>query len=268
MEVKMPVRYREFFSLNFIGYMCNIVFPARAGDILRAYWISSKACVSKGKGLASVISERIFDTLTIFIILESLIIFNKFPYWVERTGKLLGLLITTLFIILIFISKFDKWFIERFNKIFFFLPEKLKERSLLFAENILTGLKLIFRKRIFFIAFFYSIIIWFMEGASAYFIFLSLKIDIQFFVSLFSVIIANLAGLIPASPGQLGIYEASMVFALSIFGVNKEVALGSALIIHLLTYLVIIIFGVIFSWMQGWNELIIKKQIEKLEEQN
>lgn len=253
------IHIKTFISLNFIGYMFNIIFPARAGDLFRAYWISVRANFSKGMGIASIVSERIFDILTIFIILEYLIFTykgssnNGLPLWVVQTGKMLGALLLAAFICLIITLFFNKKIVSFVVKIPR-LSNKFKEKINFFSSSFFEGLRLIFKKNSFFFALTYTILIWILEGSSAFLVFKSIGIDLSFYVAIFAVIIANIAGLVPASPGQLGIYEAAMVLALSLFGIPKEPALSSALIIHIVTYIVIFLFGLIFLWQEGWNK--------------
>jgi uncharacterized membrane protein YbhN (UPF0104 family) len=51
--------------------------------------------------------------------------------------------------------------------------------------------------------------------------------------------------LIPAAPGGLGVYEASVVGALAIFGITPSVSLAYALMMHFLQFTITGIFGFI-----------------------
>jgi uncharacterized membrane protein YbhN (UPF0104 family) len=51
---------------------------------------------------------------------------------------------------------------------------------------------------------------------------------------------------LPAAPGFIGNYHYACVVALGLFGVAKDVALASAILIHFLTVLVIVLMGVFF----------------------
>jgi uncharacterized protein (TIRG00374 family) len=51
----------RLFPVVVIGYMGNNVYPARAGELIRAYVLRKKEAVSISASLATIIVERIFD---------------------------------------------------------------------------------------------------------------------------------------------------------------------------------------------------------------
>src|SRR5574339_438214 len=56
---KIPTR--TMFPITAIGYMGNNIYPARAGEVLRAVILKRKEGVSVSASLATIIVERIFD---------------------------------------------------------------------------------------------------------------------------------------------------------------------------------------------------------------
>ncbi|MEW6406293.1 MAG: lysylphosphatidylglycerol synthase transmembrane domain-containing protein, partial [Chloroflexota bacterium] len=52
---------RVMFPITCIGYMGNNIYPARAGEVLRAVILKRKEGVSVSASLATIIVERIFD---------------------------------------------------------------------------------------------------------------------------------------------------------------------------------------------------------------
>src|SRR3989337_1235194 len=52
---------RDMFPIVAIGYMGNNIYPARAGEVLRAVVLKRRAGVSVSASLATIIVERIFD---------------------------------------------------------------------------------------------------------------------------------------------------------------------------------------------------------------
>jgi uncharacterized protein (TIRG00374 family) len=56
---KIPTR--AMFPITAIGYMGNNIYPARAGEVLRAVILKRKEGVSVSASLATIIVERIFD---------------------------------------------------------------------------------------------------------------------------------------------------------------------------------------------------------------
>ncbi|HEY5731360.1 MAG TPA: lysylphosphatidylglycerol synthase transmembrane domain-containing protein, partial [Anaerolineales bacterium] len=56
---KIPTK--DMFPITTIGYMGNNIYPARAGEVLRAVILKRKEGVSVSASLATIIVERIFD---------------------------------------------------------------------------------------------------------------------------------------------------------------------------------------------------------------
>src|SRR5512141_2014906 len=52
---------RAVFPITTIGYMGNNIYPARAGEVLRAVILKRKEGVSVSASLATIVVERIFD---------------------------------------------------------------------------------------------------------------------------------------------------------------------------------------------------------------
>jgi uncharacterized protein (TIRG00374 family) len=58
---------RRLFPVVVIGYMGNNVYPARAGEVIRAYVLRRREGVSISASLATIIVERVFDGLVMLI---------------------------------------------------------------------------------------------------------------------------------------------------------------------------------------------------------
>ena len=56
-----PVSLRTLFPIVTIGYMGNNIYPARAGEVLRAYVLRREEGVPVSASLATIVIERIFD---------------------------------------------------------------------------------------------------------------------------------------------------------------------------------------------------------------
>ena len=59
-----------------IGFMCNNILPARLGEFARALVIANKEEISARSSFASVVLERVFDGVTIVLLLFGMIVFH------------------------------------------------------------------------------------------------------------------------------------------------------------------------------------------------
>ena len=60
---------KRLFSYAIIGYMANNLLPARAGEVVRAYVVGDREGVSKAGTLGTIAVERLFDGVTLVLML-------------------------------------------------------------------------------------------------------------------------------------------------------------------------------------------------------
>jgi hypothetical protein len=80
--------------------------------------------------------------------------------------------------------------------------------------------------------------------------------------ALFTEGVVALGIALPSAPANLGVYEGTIVFAFSIFGIGNEIALGTAIILHIIQITTTMIFGLIGLFMHDFkiNQIIDKIQ--------
>lgn len=78
---------------------------------------------------------------------------------------------------------------------------------------------------------------WLLLGLAAWLVAQSMGIGLPVWtMTVVIVAIMRFAGMVPAPPGVVGVYEFIAVSALALFGVGQQAALGYALVIHALLY--------------------------------
>ncbi|MFQ5578779.1 MAG: lysylphosphatidylglycerol synthase transmembrane domain-containing protein, partial [Anaerolineae bacterium] len=82
------VPFGPAFRAGMIGIGGNMVLPARAGEFLRAYVIGRSSGISKTGAFATLVVERIFDGLTMLLILVGLVLFGVRDVQLQRIGLL------------------------------------------------------------------------------------------------------------------------------------------------------------------------------------
>src|SRR5215210_8604725 len=73
---------QTMFPITTIGYMGNNIYPARAGEVLRAVVLKRKEGVSVSASLATIIVERIFDGVVMLAF-----VFVNLPELAKLTGS-------------------------------------------------------------------------------------------------------------------------------------------------------------------------------------
>ena len=98
-----------------------------------------------------------------------------------------------------------------------------------------------------------SLLIWFFEIFTLYFIALSMNISVPILFMIFGVALANIAKIVPATPGGIGLYEGIIVAVFSAANVGYNNALAIAVLEHLAKNLYILLIGVPATSMIGFD---------------
>jgi uncharacterized membrane protein YbhN (UPF0104 family) len=88
-------------------------------------------------------------------------------------------------------------------------------------------------------------------------------LELGYPVALLVVGTVNLAGLIPASPGQVGVYEFFASSVMEAVGVAQDRALAYAIVVHIVIWLPVTLAGFAFlvRYGLGWNDITKAKEL-------
>lgn len=269
---KIPTR--TMFPIVTIGYMGNNIYPARAGEVLRAVILKQREDVPVSASLATVIVERIFDGVVMlaFVFLnlgeltkltsDSGFVGNiqQVAFWgaIVFIGALLVFLLAAMFPQ--YTQKIVDWFIHRF------IPTRLREKTSQISSRFLTGLESLRSPQEALMIFFTSIIIWLLETGKYWFVMHAFDFEVSFFALMLMNGIVNLATTIPSAPGYLGTFDAPGIALLSAYGVPPETATGYTLVLHAALWFPITALGAYYYLRQPlrWGT----KEVKKIQESN
>lgn len=254
------VSFMSSFSAMCIGFMANMVLPARIGEFVRAYVLAKKESISKSSAFATVVIERAFDGLSIVVMMLLVFMIVEPPdandiFWVSFK---IGGVTASLFFIAFFTGlylfhrqvKFMEWIIVT---LIGFLPDEYGEKAREIIEAFRKGFDSIDQGHRM-----VKIILWcaFIWGAAApfnYFIFEAFGLDLPFSAS-FLVLLSQILGvMVPSAPGFIGVYHAATVAGLMFYGVDSELALSVSLTLHIILFTMQTLPGLIFLWMEQFS---------------
>jgi uncharacterized protein (TIRG00374 family) len=250
------VRTVEILPVVAVGFMANNVLPLRTGEIVRSYVLADRYGVRKTSALATIAVERLFDGLTLLVFMLAATTVVSFTSELRHltivafllfSGVLLGLFILT----------FGGGFRDRLLQLVLGpLPTPVADRVERMAESFLSGLGVLTRKSDLAIVAGASIVAWTFE-ASMYWMVArgfgdAFAVQLGAGGALLTTGVANLATLIPSSPGYVGPFEAGVVLVVNgALDVSRTVALSFAIVVHAALYFPITVWGLIEWWR--WN---------------
>jgi uncharacterized protein (TIRG00374 family) len=238
------ISLRRLFPVVVIGYMGNNVYPARAGELIRAYVLRQREGVSVSASLATIIVERVFDGLVMLLFVFIGLPFFPMPDWLKWMVVAMSLLFfgaLAVFMVLAIKTEwaevFYTWVIDRL------VPVRFRQPVRGFAERFMTGLSSLRSGRDVFMLFLTSVVIWLAETVKYWFVMHAFDFSVPFWVLMLMNGIVNLATTIPSSPGYVGTFDAPGIEILSTFGVTRSLAAGYTLVLHAALWLPITLLG-------------------------
>jgi glycosyltransferase 2 family protein len=255
---------KNVFPITVIGYMGNNIYPARAGEVLRAILLRNKEGVAVSASLATIIVERIFDGVVmlgfIFVNLSELAKLTGSSGFVGNiqqvaligTGIFLGALGVFLLAAMFpqVTAKIGTWVIERI------IPLRMREKIIDIMNKFLGGLASLRSPFNVLMVFFTSVIIWLLETGKYWFVMHAFNFQVSFFALMLMNGIVNLATTIPSAPGYIGTFDAPGIAVLTAYGVSQATAAGYTLTLHVALWLPVTLLGIYFMAREGlkWNE--------------
>lgn len=262
----------RMFPIVTIGYAGNNIFPARAGEVLRAIVLKRREQVPISASLATIIVERVFDGVVMLAF-----VFLNLPQLAGLTGnsgfvgdiRTLALAGSGAFIgaLAVFLwaavapekaGKLIEWIVRRM------VPERLQERVLDLSGRFLGGLESLRSPREALMVFLTSVVIWLLETGKYWFLMHAFPFSVSFFALMLMNGIVNLATTIPSAPGYVGTFDAPGIAILEAFAVPKATAAAYTLVLHAALWLPITALGVYYMFKEGihWGQ-----DFEKMKEE-
>lgn len=237
---------RELTMLTVAGYAVNNIFPVRIGEFTRAWITGKRNSVSRTSILASIFVERIFDGLTIALILSTALFFYPFPQNVKTLAVMASAFFALLFLFIMFgtFSSKPLELIKYFKKT---LPPFVSP-FLEIAEKFLKGASSLNSLKQISAVTFLSVLVWVFELAVYILISNAFDINIPLVGYLFMLCAANLGMLAAPTPGGLAVFQAAIVFALKSFSILYEKRMAVAIVLHMAQIIPITIIGLLWLY--------------------
>jgi glycosyltransferase 2 family protein len=262
----------KMFPITTIGYMGNNIYPARAGEVLRAVILKRKEGVPVSASLATIIVERIFDGVVmlafVFINLPELAKLTSSSGFVGNiqqvaiygaaafVGALIIFLLAAMFPAVT--ARIGEWFIQHL------LPERFREKISGIMHKFLDGLASLRSPFNVLMVFLTSVVIWLLETAKYWFVMHAFDFEVSFFALMLMNGIVNLATTIPSAPGYIGTFDAPGIAVLTAYGVDQAMAAGYTLVLHVALWLPITVLGAWFLAREGikWSDTL-RSEVER-----
>jgi hypothetical protein len=246
-----------------ICYMGNNVYPLRAGEFLRIFLLQRDYRVPVVRTTTTIFIERIFDGV---IMLGFIVIPLQFINVDSQALRLVFTATTIFFVVALaafvvlalrpdLLRTLAHWSAR-------LLPDRIGHIALKLSQDVTDGMAGLRNPRYLLGMVVGSIATWLFNASVYWAVAVAFDIHVEFLVMLVVCGAVNLAGVLPASPGQIGVFEASVKTVLAAVGVREDLATAYAVVVHVVIWLppTVLGFALLARRGLGVNALIHQQQ--------
>ncbi|MEW5981553.1 MAG: lysylphosphatidylglycerol synthase transmembrane domain-containing protein [Acidobacteriota bacterium] len=253
-------RFSVALRVTVIGFAALALLPARAGEVVRPYLLARREGFSATSTFATIIVERLLDTLAVLALFASyLLVFD--PGMGDRDAAVFGALkvggaavgaaavggLAVLMAAAGHPERLGRWAlnIERV------LPARLAKAVARLVQLFTTGLGVVRQPGRLLAASALSLPLWLAIAAGVWFATRAFGIEMPFPGS-FLLLALLVVGVAVPTPGAVGgFHEAYRIGATVFFGVPNDRAVGAAIVLHAISFILVAIAGVVLMAQEG-----------------
>ena len=233
-----------------IGLMVNDLLPLRLGELARIVLLARNASTPIGVSFASIVVERVLDGLALIALLGlGMALLGRGDWLVQMT--IASAFFVGLSIVLLGSAHAPGLARAIAAVLTAPLPDKIGDPLRRLVDGTLEGLRPITHPLIGISVLALSLLAWGVEAAMYVVIMAGFNVPDAIAAGPFGAAVANLATLIPSSPGYVGTFDLALQKVLvDVFYVASDVAASATLVIHLAFVVPVVALGLLFLWRE------------------
>ena len=242
------------FSIMNVAYLVNGILPLRIGEVARVYLASRiQKPIPFPKTTGTIIVERLLDLLSVVMMALVAIALGAQSDELKAASGFAAVVAVIGFSVLILLVSRRKWAKGLLNLTLGIIPF-LKRFPVLevWFDQFLDGLMPLARPRALGLAIFWTVISWAFSIWAGYVLMFAFFEQASIAATMLYIAAAAFAIAVPAVPGNLGTYEASILLALYALGYEQsDTAIAFAVMVHAVNLIVHAATGIIGFIQEG-----------------
>ncbi len=244
----LPSRLNAFFTIT-EGYLLNLL-PLRLGEIGRSVIMGGLIRKSPFYVFTTVILERIFDVLITLVLLIVTIPMLSAASFSGTLYYILFAVILAGMAVMFWIASHQDRFMALVCRIF--KPESKAGAFILpKVRLLLSGMDILTKPKRFAVWLFWILATWVCWIATLQVGLRDFFPELPFWAGLLTQGIGALGGAIPSAPAGIGVVEGAYVVSLGFFGIDQSSALAFGLVMHAVSIITPVFWGLIGFSVQG-----------------
>lgn len=246
-----PTRTARLFSTFMIGHLLNVVLPVKLGTVARAYLAGEAEHVSKAFVLGSIAVEKILDGLIIVLLGVILVPFVLLPEWLWHLAFGTGILFLALFLLMALLGRHRDRVMSWSEDLWARLPFRPHFDLCQQLGSILDSFVVLSRPDICWPLCGWSVVTWGAGILANQLTMMAMGIQVPYVAAIFLLVVLQLGTKLPSSPGNVGIFHYLAILSLSVFSVEKSLALSYGLVLHAVVVLLPSVLGAFCLWRES-----------------
>lgn len=254
------VRLSVALKTTVIGFAATALLPARAGELLRPYLLARKEGLSATATFATVIVERLLDTITVVLLFAAyLLVFDTGMASADATtfaqvklgGALAGGLCVIALVVLFFLAGHPATLDRLTAGLAATLPARLAGRASRLVRTFATGLAVVRQPGRLAMSLILSLPLWLSIALGIWLVTRAFHIEMPFTGS-FLIVALLVVGVAVPTPGAVGgFHYFYRLGATAFFAAPSDRAVGAALVLHAVSFVPVAVAGLILLAQEG-----------------
>ena len=254
------VRLSAALRATVIGFAATALLPARAGELLRPYLLARKEGLSATATFATVIVERLLDTITVVLLFTSyLLVFDTGVGSADATtfgqvklGGAAAAVVCLVALVLLFFLAGHPGTLDRLTRgLARMLPTRFAERAGRLVHTFAEGLTIVRQPGRLLTAIGLSLPLWLSIALGIWLVTRAFHIEMPFTGS-FLIVALLVVGVAVPTPGAVGgFHYFYRLGATAFFAASNDRAVGAALVLHAVSFVPVAIAGLILLAQEG-----------------
>lgn len=249
---RQSVSLQKSFMAVLAAQALNTIYPARVGDLSRAYVVGGM-----GPGriftLGTIVLEKLIDMLFYVLFFFILFLLIPLPGWVSQSVAFFVAIPLFIFAIILLVVYRLEWFSRFLGRLIRRFPEKVENRAQNWIDSALSSLTVLKSQKDLAQILLWSALVWSAAVLTNHLTLLALDIHVPLAAPLLVLIALQVSLSLPSVPGNIGVFEYLCILSLAVFGIAQSPALSYGILLHLIVLLPQTLIGLLFVGILGMD---------------
>lgn len=242
-----PTQFFRLTQVYFIAHLLNTVLPAKIGTVARVALAAETERLNGGFVFGSIAAEKILDTWVMLVLFVLIAAWVPLPAWLREPLALSALVALVGVVAVLALRGLRARILSAVGSIERRVFGTDGHRLTALVNGVVENLVRLTGRREAAEVLIWTALMWITAGLANLLLFLALDIRVEWSAMWFLLIVLQIGTRVPALPANLGVFHYLVILTLSLYGVAEARALGFALLLHLIVFILPAFIGAGFS---------------------